>query len=176
MSCGEGRRFSLGVVQAGSYSFDSTPSLGTSIWHRYGPKKQQNKQKNPHQTVATPKQTQVQKEDWSLRDWWTTRSSSTKGLFWHSSFALWLMRLFQKLWKIITESDFWSPHIFFQIEKNNVNKASRLIWQKKIKMASSPIFGVFFFFFFFWSFKATLTAHGGSQVLLSFKSRVTLTT
>ena len=45
------------------------------------------------------KQTQAQKEDWSLRDWCTTRRPFGKGLFWHSSFALWPMQLFTKLWK-----------------------------------------------------------------------------
>ena len=33
------------VVQAGSCSSDSTPSLGTSICHKYGPKKQKAKSK-----------------------------------------------------------------------------------------------------------------------------------
>ena len=39
--------FPVAVVQAGSYCFDLTPSLGTYIGHRCGPKnKQTNKQKN----------------------------------------------------------------------------------------------------------------------------------
>ena len=47
MSFGVGCRHGLGVavavVQAGSYSSDSTPSLGTSICHEHGPKKEQRK-------------------------------------------------------------------------------------------------------------------------------------
>ena len=35
----------VAVVQAGSCSFDSTPSLGTSICHRCGPKKKKKKRK-----------------------------------------------------------------------------------------------------------------------------------
>ena len=48
MSCGVGRRSGLdsvsgAVVRAGSYSSDSTPSLGTSICPGCGPKKQKKK-------------------------------------------------------------------------------------------------------------------------------------
>ena len=33
----------VSVAEAGSHSSDSVPSLGTSIWHGYNPKKQTNK-------------------------------------------------------------------------------------------------------------------------------------
>ena len=39
----------VAVAQASSYSSDSTPSLGTSICHRYGPKKQKEKNKKTFQ-------------------------------------------------------------------------------------------------------------------------------
>ena len=42
-----GSRFSVAVARAGSYSSDSTPSLGTSISYRCGPKKTKKKKKNP---------------------------------------------------------------------------------------------------------------------------------
>ena len=54
VSCGVGRRrcrsqTQLGswvaVAWAGSYSSDSTPSLGTSIYHKYGPKRAKNLKK-----------------------------------------------------------------------------------------------------------------------------------
>ena len=40
-----GSRIAVAVVQAGSYSLDSTPSLGTSICHGCGPKKTIKKKK-----------------------------------------------------------------------------------------------------------------------------------
>ena len=36
--------FALAVMETGSYSSDSTPSLGTFIWHTCGPKKQKKKE------------------------------------------------------------------------------------------------------------------------------------
>ena len=41
----------VAVVEAGSYSSDSTPSLGTSICHRWGPKKTINKQTNKNNSL-----------------------------------------------------------------------------------------------------------------------------
>ena len=41
--CGLDLANAVAVVWAGSYSFDSTPSLGTSICRRCGPKKQKEK-------------------------------------------------------------------------------------------------------------------------------------
>ena len=42
----------VAVVYAGGYSSDSTPSVGTSICHRYGPKKRQETQTNKQKTPA----------------------------------------------------------------------------------------------------------------------------
>ena len=61
MSCGVGRRcsldlaFAMPVVQAGDYSSDSNSSLGTSIYHRCGPRKK-TKEKTNKQTNK-PKRT-----------------------------------------------------------------------------------------------------------------------
>ena len=38
-------------IMASSYRFDSIPSLGTSICHRYGPKKPKNKTKKSYNVV-----------------------------------------------------------------------------------------------------------------------------
>ena len=40
-----GSNFAVAVAQAGSYSSDSTLSLGTSILHEYGPKRQKKKER-----------------------------------------------------------------------------------------------------------------------------------
>ena len=40
-----GSRVAVALVKAGTYSSDSTPSLGTSICHRCGPKKQTKKKR-----------------------------------------------------------------------------------------------------------------------------------
>ena len=43
LQTGLGSRVAVAVLWAGSYSTASTPSLGTSICHRYGPKKTKTK-------------------------------------------------------------------------------------------------------------------------------------
>ena len=50
---GSGVAVAVAVVSAGSCSFDSTPSLGTSICHRRSPKKKKNKIKKEVLTPAT---------------------------------------------------------------------------------------------------------------------------
>ena len=56
---------SVAVVQASSCSSDLIPSLGTSIRHRYGPKKQKKKKKK---RKKTNKQTNKQKKTERERD------------------------------------------------------------------------------------------------------------
>ena len=47
-----GSRIAVAVVQASGYSFNSTPSLGTSIGHRRRPKKTKKKKKKKNTTIA----------------------------------------------------------------------------------------------------------------------------
>ena len=48
-----GSGVAVAVMQAGSCSSHSTPSLGTSVCHGCGPKKQRKKKKMPHETIVT---------------------------------------------------------------------------------------------------------------------------
>ena len=47
-----GSHIAMAVAQAGSYSSDSTPSLGTSIRHGYGPKKTKDQKKKKKKDVV----------------------------------------------------------------------------------------------------------------------------
>ena len=77
VTCGVGRRCKLrshvavAVAQAGNCSSNSTPSLGTSICHRCGPKKAKNKQTKTLLIVKFQAQLNVQ----SLVQWITMYQS-----------------------------------------------------------------------------------------------------
>ena len=54
MLLGSGVAVAVAVAQAGSYTSSSTPSLGTSICHGYGPRKTKRK-KRPEKVVTQSK-------------------------------------------------------------------------------------------------------------------------
>ena len=68
MSCGVGHRcgscIAVAVVYAGSYSSDLTSSLGASICHRYGPKKDQKIKKSGEKMLN--KRSQIQKNRYCM--------------------------------------------------------------------------------------------------------------
>ena len=63
----------IAVVEASIYSSDSTPSLGTSICHGYGPKKNPNQNQNPH------RRRQVRELEllWHARNSWKAHQLTT---------------------------------------------------------------------------------------------------
>jgi len=76
MSCGVGGRsgsdpVAVAVAEAGSYSSDLTPSLGTSIYHGCGPKKQKTNKQKPKKQNKTPKKQKTK----------TTREHETNSSF-----------------------------------------------------------------------------------------------
>ena len=67
----------VAVVQAGSCSFNSTPSLGTSICHRCGPKKMTKKKKK---NLSLPLLTSVHALNHMNQHWWGNINKATKNI------------------------------------------------------------------------------------------------
>ena len=64
-----GSRAAVALAEAGSYSSDWTPSLGTSMCHGSGPRKwQKDKKKKITRHENTRGQMQNTENDWKLRD------------------------------------------------------------------------------------------------------------